>query len=57
MEDATIVKLTAIGGLVVLEITNLLTANIDGGVLLTIGIIIGGIAGYEFKKAISKEQA
>ena len=50
MKDSTIVKLAAIGGLVTLEIVNLLTAKLDGNLLLTIGAIIGGIAGYEIKK-------
>ena len=54
MNDETIVKIVAISGLVILEIVNLLTAKIDGNVLLTIGAIIGGIAGYEFKKVMAK---
>ena len=53
MNDETIVKIVAISGLVILEIANLLTAKIDGNLLLTIGAIIGGIAGYEFKRAVS----
>jgi hypothetical protein len=47
MKDATIIKITAIISLTILEIANLLTLKIDGGVLLAIGSIIGGIAGYE----------
>ena len=47
MKDSTIVKLTAIVGLVVLEIANMLTMKLDGNILLTIGILIGGLAGYE----------
>jgi hypothetical protein len=47
MDDTTVVKLVAIVSLTVLEIANLLTAKIDGNVLLTIGAIIGGVAGYE----------
>jgi hypothetical protein len=46
MDDTTIVKLVAIVSLTALEIANLLTAKIDGNVLLTMGAIIGGIAGY-----------
>jgi len=53
MKDSTIVKIVAIGSLTLLEIVNLLTAKIDGNLLLTIGAIIGGIAGYEFKRVIS----
>jgi len=49
MKESTIVKLAAIGGLVVLEIANLATSKIDGNILLSIGAIIGGIAGYEIK--------
>ena len=49
MKDATKIKMVAIGALTVLEIANLLTLRLDGNVLLTIGAIIGGIAGYEFK--------
>jgi hypothetical protein len=46
MDDTTIVKVVAIVSLTALEIANLLTAKIDGNVLLTMGAIIGGIAGY-----------
>jgi uncharacterized membrane protein len=47
MDDTTMVKLVAIVGLTVLEVVNLVTAKIDGNVLLTIGALIGGIAGYK----------
>jgi hypothetical protein len=47
MKDETIVKIVAIVSLVALEVVNLLTLRIDGNILLTIGAIIGGIAGYE----------
>jgi uncharacterized membrane protein len=47
MDDTTMVKLVAIVSLTVLEVVNLITAKIDGNVLLTIGAIIGGVAGYE----------
>jgi hypothetical protein len=46
LDDTTIVKVVAIVSLTALEIANLLTAKIDGNVLLTMGAIIGGIAGY-----------
>ena len=49
MDDSAKIKLTAIVSLVVLEIANLCTAKLDGNILLTIGAIIGGIAGYEIK--------
>jgi uncharacterized membrane protein len=47
MNDTTIVKIVAITSLTILEAVNLVTAKIDGNILLTIGAIIGGIAGYE----------
>jgi hypothetical protein len=47
MDDTTIVKIVAILSLTALEIANLLTAKIDGNILLTIGGIIGAIAGYK----------
>jgi len=50
MNDVTKIKITAIVGLIVLEIVNLLTAKVDGNLLMTISAIIGGIAGYEFGK-------
>jgi len=55
MNDSAKIKMLAIGGLVVLEIANLLTAKLDGNILLTIGGIIGGIAGYELKTITKKE--
>jgi hypothetical protein len=50
VKNSAIVKITAIVSLTILEIANLLTLRIDGGVLLVIGSIIGGIAGYEIGK-------
>ncbi|MEM4847115.1 MAG: hypothetical protein QW794_05095 [Thermosphaera sp.] len=47
MRDETLVKLVAIVALVILEVVNMFTLGYDGNVLLTIGAIIGGIAGYE----------
>lgn len=47
MKESTIVKVVAIISLTTLEIVNLLTAKIDGNVLLTIGALIGGLAGYQ----------
>ena len=52
MREDTLVKVVAIVALVVLEVVNLLTAKYDGNVLLTIGAIIGGIAGYEIGKQV-----
>jgi hypothetical protein len=56
MNDDSIVKITAIVSLVLLEIINLLTLKLDGNVLLTIGAIIGGIAGYEIRPVIEKRR-
>ena len=44
------VKIVAIVAIVALEIANLFTARYDGNILLTLGAIIGGIAGYELRK-------
>jgi len=54
VKDSTLVKIVAIVAIVILEIANLLTLKVDGNVLLTLGAIIGGIAGYEFGKKASK---
>jgi len=55
MRDNVIVKVTAIISLTILEIANLLTLKIDGSILLSIGAIIGGIAGYEI--GVRKQRA
>jgi hypothetical protein len=55
MDDSAKIKVVAIVGLVALEIANLLTAKIDGNILLTVGAIIGGIAGYEIRDLKPKE--
>jgi hypothetical protein len=55
MDDSAKIKVVAICGLVALEIANLLTSKIDGNILLTIGAIIGGIAGYEIRGLKPKE--
>jgi membrane protein YqaA with SNARE-associated domain len=47
MQDSTIVKIVAIVSLVLLEIVNMFTLKLDGNLMLTIGGIIGGIAGYQ----------
>ena len=54
MKNSTLVKIVAIICLTILEIINLLTARIDGNILLTIGMIIGGVAGYEIGKKVRK---
>jgi len=50
LKDAAVVKTAAIAGLVILETINMLTMRIDGVILLSIGLLIGGLAGYEFGK-------
>jgi len=50
MKDQTLVKIVAIGALVLLEIINLMTAQYDGAVIGSISAVIGGIAGYEIGK-------
>jgi len=55
MKDSAIVKIVAIVAIVILEIANLLTLKVDGNVLLTLGAIIGGIAGYEFGRKTAKQ--
>ena len=47
MRDETVIKTVAIISLVILEIVNMMTMKIDSQVLLVIGAMIGGIAGYE----------
>ena len=51
-ENRTIVKVVAIICLTAIEITNILTVNVDGAILGGVCAIIGGIAGYEFKSFI-----
>lgn len=42
--------ITAIVCVTALQITNLLTANIDGAVMTTVFGIVAGLAGYEYAK-------
>jgi hypothetical protein len=56
MEDTTIIKITAIISLVILETVNMFTMKIDGNLLLTIGALIGGLAGYEYAKTTQTTQ-
>jgi len=54
MKDTSIVKITAIIGLVILEAVNLFTSRIDGVILITISGIIAGIGGYEIGRRRGK---
>ena len=56
MEDTTIIKITAIISLVALEVVNMFTMKIDGNILLSIGALIGGLAGYEYRKTREKRR-
>jgi len=47
MKDNTLVKITAIVCITVLEIVNMLTMKIDSVVTGTVFTIIAGLAGYE----------
>ena len=56
MNESSIVKIVAIMCLTVLESVNIALMHADGNVLLTIGAIIGGLAGYEFGKTRGVEK-
>ncbi len=56
MKEDTLVKIVAIVCLSALEIVNMFTAKIDGNVLLTLGAIIGGIAGYSIRTQKKKSK-
>jgi len=56
MEDTTLIKLTAIISLLILEIINMFTMKLDGNLLLSIGALIGGLAGYEYRKTYEKRR-
>jgi small-conductance mechanosensitive channel len=52
MKESTIIKIIGILSLFVLEMYAI-SRGIDGKLLLSIGAIIGGIIGYQFKEPIS----
>jgi hypothetical protein len=56
MRDETIVKIVAIVALTIIEVVNLLMYKVDGNILLSIGAIIGGIAGYELRGVIETKK-
>lgn len=53
MKDTTLVKLVAIAALAIINVTALLH-GIDSTLTGTICAIIGGIAGYEFRRVLQK---
>lgn len=50
VEDSTLIKMTAIVSLCIIEAVNLIIWKIDGALLVTIASLIAGIAGYEIGK-------
>lgn len=54
MKESSIIKITAILALTVLEALNLCLLKVDGSILMTISAIIGGIAGYEIGKKVKE---
>jgi len=53
LDDSVIVKLTAIASLTIIAVFAL-NHGIDSVLVGTVSAIIGGIAGYEFKKVENK---
>ena len=49
MKDSTIIKLTAIISLTTIWVVNCFTMKLDSQFALGLGVIIGGIAGYEVR--------
>jgi len=58
MDDTTLIKITAIVMLGLIEIANLFTFKYDGAILVSIASIIAGIAGYQigYTKGVSKRR-
>jgi uncharacterized membrane-anchored protein len=50
MDSSATVKVAAIICLSAIEVVNLLTARVDGFILLALGSLIGGIAGYHIRR-------
>jgi hypothetical protein len=58
LEESTLIKITAILMLGLIEVVNLLTFKYDGAILVTIASIIAGIAGYQIglTKGVSRRR-
>jgi len=56
MKDKTILSLAAILALAALECCALLISHTDGAILMTVGALIAGIAGYEAKSVSAADQ-
>lgn len=56
MNDKTILSVIAILCLTALECSALIINHVDGAILMTIGALIAGIAGYEAKSISTAEQ-
>jgi hypothetical protein len=54
MKDSTLLKVTAIVAVTVIEVVNLFTAKIDSVLTSTIVAVIAGLAGYSFGKTKKK---
>jgi len=54
--SSDLVKIVAIVSLTVLESVNLVTAKIDGAILILVSSIIGGLAGYEIGKLTGRRR-
>lgn len=56
MNDKTILSVIAILCLTALECSALIISHFDGAILMAIGALIAGIAGYEAKSISTAEQ-
>lgn len=56
VSSSDLVKIVAIVSLTVLESINLVTAKIDGAILILVSSIIGGLAGYEIGKLTGRRR-
>jgi hypothetical protein len=56
VSSSDLVKIVAIVSLTVLESINLVTAKIDGAILILVSSIIGGLAGYEIGRLTGRRR-
>jgi hypothetical protein len=54
LKDSTLLKVTAIVALTVIEVVNLFTAKIDSVLTSAVVAVIAGLAGYSFGKVKEK---